>query len=102
MYTDREICKALTRDVGCALDRISEAMVTVGTLLREKGGPRDREIRGKIEGWASDEEHFEFSFPEVMAATLMQKERKMRRMNSPSKRILHMDRRGSIKFSAIG
>ena len=46
MYTDGEIYKALTRDVGCTLNRMGEAMVTVGTMLREKGmgksGPRLR------------------------------------------------------------
>ena len=41
-------------------------MVDVGTLLRDKGGPKDVEIKGKIELWARGEYGYECKFPEVL------------------------------------
>jgi hypothetical protein len=68
LNTDYEICKGLTRDGVCTLSDISEVMVKVGTLLKAKGGPVDKEIREKIEYLADGgEDGFEeYSFPEVL------------------------------------
>jgi hypothetical protein len=66
LHTDGEIEKGLTGDGGGILDSISRAMVDVGTLLRDKGGPKDVEIKGKIEFWAQGEYGYEYKFPEVV------------------------------------
>ena len=66
LHTDSEIEKGLTGCDGGILDSISDAMVDVGTLLRDKGGPKDVEIKGKIELWARGEYGYECKFPEVL------------------------------------
>lgn len=67
-HTDGKIYKGLTREDGCTLDAISEAMVNVGTLLKAKGGAKDAELKEKIEYWARGGETGceDFSFPEVL------------------------------------
>jgi hypothetical protein len=59
---DGLICRG---DGGDILELISEAMVGVGMLLRDKGGLKDAELKEKIEIWADGGDYEEYSFPEV-------------------------------------
>lgn len=59
---DGLICRG---DGGDILELISEAMVGVGRLLRDKGGLEDVELKEKIETWADGGDYEEYSFPEV-------------------------------------
>jgi hypothetical protein len=67
-YAEAEIYKGVTRHKGSVLDLISEKMVAVGKLLKEKGGAKDRGLEDKIQFWADGGEcgSVEFSFPEVL------------------------------------
>lgn len=67
-HAEGEIYKGVAHHDGSVLDLISENMVAVGTLLKEKGGPKDQELKGKIQFWADGGEwgSEEFSFPEVL------------------------------------
>lgn len=67
-HADGEIYKGVARHEGSVLDLISEKMVAVGTLLKEKGGAKDEGLQGKIQFWADGGEcgSVEFSFPEVL------------------------------------
>jgi hypothetical protein len=49
IHTDGEIYPGLTREVSCTLGNISDVMVDVRTLLKDKSGPKDPEIKGEIE-----------------------------------------------------
>jgi hypothetical protein len=53
---------------GSVLDSISGTMVAVGTLLKEKGGPMNQELQGKIKFWADGGGcgSVAFSFPDVL------------------------------------
>jgi hypothetical protein len=67
-HAEGEIYKGVAHHEGSVLDLVSEKMVAVGTLLKEKGGPKDQELKGKIQFWADGGEcgSVEFSFPEVL------------------------------------
>ena len=59
-YLDGLICRGED-----TLESISEAMVGVGRLLKDKGGLKDVELKEKIESWAEGGDFEEYSFPEV-------------------------------------
>ena len=69
----RHLREELTENQGHVYDSISHSMVKVGTLLREKGGPKSKgvqKIKSVIESWASgvDFNGAEFFFPQVFEA----------------------------------
>jgi hypothetical protein len=68
----RSLYEHLAQNQGHVLHSISDSMVEVGALLREKGGPTDKvnSIKWRIVGWANGDEldGDEFIFPQVFEA----------------------------------
>ena len=61
LETDGEIYKRLAS--GDCMDNVDEAMVEVGRLMKEKGGPTDSRLKGRIRELRNE---FEFHFEDVM------------------------------------